>query len=211
MRKKLIVAFLFICSLQMVFASTTQLIGTRQIHVSGVLGDMHSISVTPISSTSIDSAEGMPFDLRSEDVAAQPGRRIATWSLHSNYLPVTLKVDADDLEFTSSNGTVAEVPYVLRFAYSYPVYSTGETGESESKLESGFFFIGSEGAPAEYWKTYTFGAEEELQGLEVISSPESDIRFFLTLPDGKTIDDDTNYPPGDPYVATVTLTIEGTI
>lgn len=210
MRKKLIVAFLFICSLQMVFASATQLIGTRQIHVSGVLGDMHSISVTPISSTSIDSAEGMPFDLRSEDVAAQPGRRIATWSLHSNYLPVTLKVDADDLEFTSSNGTVATVPYVLRFAYSYPVYSTSETGESESELESGFFFIGSEGATAEYGKTYTFGAEEELQGLEVISSPESDIRFFLALPEGE-IDKDDIYPPGDPYVATVTLTIEGTI
>lgn len=210
MRKKLIMALLLICSLQMVFASATQLIGTRQIHVSGVLGDMHSISVTPISSTSIDSAEGMPFDLRSEDVAAQPGRRIATWSLHSNYLPVTLKVDADDLKFTS-NGTVATVPYVLRFAYSYPVYSTSETGESESELESGFFFIGSEGAHAEYGKTYTFGAEEELQGLEVISSPESDIRFFLALPDGKTIDDDTIYPPGDPYVATVTLTIEGTI
>lgn len=206
MRKKLIMALLLICSLQMVFASATRLIGTRQIHVSGVLGDMHSISVTPISSTSIDSAEGMPFDLRSEDVAAQPGRRIATWSLHSNYLPVTLKVDAGDLEFSSSNETVATVPYVLRFAYSYPVY---ETGKSEPKLKSGFFYIGSENATG-YEKEYTFGEEVELQGLEVISSPESDIRFFLALPEGE-IDKDDIYPPGDPYVATVTLTIEGTI
>ena len=86
---------------------------TRSMAIQGVLGDVHTITVTPISASE-EGGDGMPFSLLADDVASSPGHTIANWTMMTNYLPVTVSVAAEHLESDAlnSDGSRAYVHYV---------------------------------------------------------------------------------------------------
>lgn len=183
---------------------------TRSIDVNATLGPAHSITVEAITGNQDGSSEyGTPFKLLNDDgtpasdVTQESGRRIAYWSLSTNYLPVNITVDAKDLALGENT-----IPYALRFAYEFPVYNN----ENVSYYADSFK-IGSEGLIAKdsvnYTNSYTFPTQNELQGLEIAySSPNSYIGFIL--PDSVIADwEENGYPPDGEYKATVVITMEG--
>lgn len=172
----------------------------RQIDVKGYLGPSHSVNVTPIYVVDAGSGtEGMPVDLMKEDIRTSGGRRIATWTLSSNYLPVTVLVEADDLSLGDY-----KIPYVLRFAYEYPVYG------SQVSYRAGSSLIGSAGLLANgYGNTIDFSEEDGLQGVEMINSPDCYISFILPDDVFNSLQDGSLEVPDGEYSANVKIIISG--
>lgn len=182
---------------------------TRSMSIQGILGDVHSITVTPISATE-EGGDGMPFSLLADDVKASPGHPIANWTMMTNYLPVTVKVAAEHLESDAikSDGTRATVPYVLRFGYEYPVYDENDNFD----LVTGSFEIRSVDAGTgveNSGQSFSFKRPEGgFQGIELLSTGQCVIAFYLA--DGVNISS-SDYPYGS-YSATVTIMLEeGTV
>ena len=178
---------------------------TRSMAIQGVLGDVHTITVTPISASE-EGGEGMPFSLLADDVKASPGHTIANWTMMTNYLPVTVSVAAQHLESDAlqSDGSRAYVPYVLRFGYEYPVYDEND----DFDLVTGSFTVKSVdlGTEVEDSKqSFTFSRPEDgFQGIELLSTGQCVIAFYLA--DGVDISS-SDYPYGS-YSATVTIMLE---
>lgn len=176
-------------------------IETRQIDVKGYLGPSHSVNVTPIYVADDGSGtEGMPVDLmKDDDIRTSGGRRIATWTLSSNYLPLEVLVEADDLSLGDY-----KIPYVLRFAYEYPVYG------SQVSYRAGSSLIGSAGLLDNgYGNTIDFSEEEDLQGVDMINSPDCYISFILPDDVFNSLQDGSLEVPGGEYSANVRITISG--
>lgn len=184
---------------------------TRSMAIQGVLGDVHTITVTPISASE-EGGDGMPFSLLADDVKASPGHKIANWTMMTNYLPVTVRVAAEDLEsdaLKSDDGTRATVPYVLRFGYEYPVYDEND----DFDLVLGSFTVASVEPGTEVTEvedsmhTFTFSRPEDgFQGIELLSTGQCVIAFYLDETVVEKIGTDA-YPYGS-YSATVTIMLE---
>ena len=180
---------------------------TRSMAIQGVLGDVHTITVTPISASE-EGGDGMPFSLLADDVKASPGHTIANWTMMTNYLPVTVRVAAEHLESDAikSDGSRAYVPYVLRFGYEYPVYDENDdfdlvTGSCTVKSVSVGTKVGDS------TESFTFSRPEDgFQGIELLSTGQCVIAFYLDESVAKTIGTD-EYPYGS-YSATVTIMLE---
>lgn len=178
-------------------------IETRQIDVKGYLGPSHSVNVTPIYVADDGSGtEGMPVDLMKEDdIRTSGGRRIATWTLSSNYLPLEVLVEADDLSLGEY-----KIPYVLRFAYEYPVYNN----DSQVSYRAGSSLIVSAGLQDNgYGNTIDFSEEEDLQGVDMINSPDCYISFILPDDVFNSLQDGSREVPDGEYSANVRITISG--
>ena len=182
---------------------------TRSMAIQGVLGDVHTITVTPISASE-EGGDGMPFSLLADDVKASPGHTIANWTMMTNYLPVTVRVAAEHLgsDALKSDGRRAYVPYVLRFGYEYPVYDEND----DFDLVTGSFEIRSVDAGTEVensGQSFSFKRQEGgFQGIELLSTGQCVIAFYLA--DGVNISS-SDYPYGS-YSATVTIMLEeGTV
>lgn len=178
---------------------------TRSMAIQGVLGDVHTITVTPISASE-EGGDGMPFSLLADDVASSPGHTIANWTMMTNYLPVTVSVAAQHLESDAlqSDGSRAYVPYVLRFGYEYPVYDEND----DFDLVTGSFTVksvdlGTEVEDSEEYFTFS-RPEDGFQGIELLSTGQCVIAFYLA--DGVDISS-SDYPYGS-YSATVTIMLE---
>ena len=180
---------------------------TRSMAIQGVLGDVHTITVTPISASE-KGGDGMPFSLLADDVASSPGHTIANWTMMTNYLPVTVRVAAQHLESDAlkSDGSLAYVPYVLRFGYEYPVYDEND----DFDLVTGSFTVKSVdlGTEVEDSKqSFTFSRPEDgFQGIELLSTGQCVIAFYLDETVVESIGTD-DYPYGS-YSATVTIMLE---
>lgn len=178
---------------------------TRSMAIQGVLGDVHTITVTPISASE-EGGDGMPFSLLADDVASSPGHTIANWTMMTNYLPVTVSVAAEHLESDALNsvGSRAYVPYVLRFGYEYPVYDEND----DFDLVTGSFTVTSVDLDTEVEESeesFTFSRPEDgFQGIELLSTGQCVIAFYLA--DGVDISS-SDYPYGS-YSATVTIMLE---
>lgn len=178
---------------------------TRSMAIQGVLGDVHTITVTPISATE-EGGDGMPFSLLADDVKASPGHTIANWTMMTNYLPVTVRVAAQHLESDAlkSDGSRAYVPYVLRFGYEYPVYDEND----DFDLVTGSFTVKSVAVGTEVEdskQSFTFSRPEDgFQGIELLSTGQCVIAFYLA----DCVDiSSSDYPYGS-YSATVTIMLE---
>lgn len=180
---------------------------TRSMSIQGVLGDVHTITVTPISASE-DGGDGMPFSLLADDVKASPGHTIANWTMMTNYLPVTVKVAAEHLESDAlkSDGSRATVPYVLRFGYEYPVYDENDNFD----LVTGSFEIKSVDSRTEVEnsdQSFSFKRPEGgFQGIELLSTGQCVIAFYLDETVVESIG--TDYYPYGSYSATVTIMLE---
>lgn len=180
---------------------------TRSMAIQGVLGDVHTITVTPISASE-EGGEGMPFSLLADDVKASPGHTIANWTMMTNYLPVTVRVAAQHLESDAlkSDGSRAYVHYVLRFGYEYPVYDEND----DFDLVTGSFEIKSVDAGTEVEnsdQSFSFKRPEGgFQGIELLSTGQCVIAFYLDEKVVESIVTD-DYPYGS-YSATVTIMLE---
>ena len=180
---------------------------TRSMAIQGVLGDVHTITVTPISASE-EGGDGMPFSLLADDVKASPGHTIANWTMMTNYLPVTVKVAAEHLESDAlkSDGSRASVPYVLRFGYEYPVYDENDNFD----LVTGSFTVKSVAVGTEVEdskQSFTFSRPEDgFQGIELLSTGQCVIAFYLDETVVESIGTDA-YPYGS-YSATVTIMLE---
>lgn len=180
----------------------------RQIDVKGYLGPSHSVNVTPIYGADDGSGtEGMPVDLMKDDIRTSGGRRIATWTLSSNYLPLKVLVEADDLSLGEY-----KIPYVLRFAYEYPVYNDDSQVNNDSQVSyrAGSSLIGSDGLLDNgYGDTIYFSEEEDLQGVNMINSPDCYISFILPDDVFNSLQDGSLEVPDGEYSANVRITISG--
>lgn len=180
---------------------------TRSMAIQGVLGDVHTITVTPISASE-EGGDGMPFSLLADDVKASPGHTIANWTMMTNYLPVTVRVAAQHLESDAlkSDGSRASVPYVLRFGYEYPVYDENDNFD----LVTGSFTVKSVAVGTEVEdskQSFTFSRPEDgFQGIELLSTGQCVIAFYLDETVVESIGTDA-YPYGS-YSATVTIMLE---
>ena len=180
---------------------------TRSMAIQGVLGDVHTITVTPISASE-EGGDGMPFSLLADDVKASPGHTIANWTMMTNYLPVTVSVAAEHLESDAlnSDGSRSYVHYVLRFGYEYPVYDEND----DFDLVTGSFTVKSVDLDTEVEDSeeyFTFSRPEDgFQGIELLSTGQCVIAFYLDEKVVESIVTD-DYPYGS-YSATVTIMLE---
>ena len=172
----------------------------RGMPVGATVGAYHDLSVETIYSSSESDSQGVPFDLASDTVSSGSGRIIASWTINSNYLPLTVKVKAEDLKLFGGDETI---PYGLRFSYSYPKFGEG-TGDATS-VDS-YFLIGSESfGNSEYGDNFTFSETQE-QGMHSIDMP---IRIYSPQDKPHEIVNNGDSYPAGLYTATVTVTIEG--
>lgn len=136
-----------------------------------------------------DSAENA-FDLNNALVNdMSQGLPIATWTIRSNYKPLSVKIEASDLVETESN---IKIPYMLYLESSY-VENGGEVADQ--------FYINSEGYNGQLAETngiYTFTPNTALG----VSFSKNQIKFIL--PD----DVDITGKPDTTYSATVVFTIQ---
>lgn len=177
---------------------------TRRMDIRGTLGPVHTMTITSIPRTSLADPDGMPFDLRSDDLQISPGRKIANWTLTSNYMPVTLRINAPDL--VSETYDDVSIPYTLRFSYSYPEYHM----DSSITTEIGAFYVNS--SDNEEFSYQFKNSEDVLQGLEIIATGTCNIYFILGHYNGDSFEEkidisDSKYPTGD-YSTTVTVILE---
>lgn len=202
--KRCIPFILMILLVPFILCSTTD---TRSMAIQGVLGDVHTITVTPISASE-EGGDGMPFSLLADDVKTSPGHTIANWTMMTNYLPVTVRVAAEHLESDAlkSDGSRAYVHYVLRFGYEYPVYDEND----DFDLVTGSFEIKSVDAGTEVEnsdQSFSFKRPEGgFQGIELLSTGQCVIAFYLDEKVVESIGTD-DYPYGS-YSATVTIMLE---
>lgn len=202
--KRCIPFILMILLVPFILCSTTD---TRSMAIQGVLGDVHTITVTPISASE-EGGEGMPFSLLADDVKTSPGHTIANWTMMTNYLPVTVRVAAQHLESDAlkSDGSRAYVHYVLRFGYEYPVYDEND----DFDLVTGSFTVKSVDLDTEVEESeesFTFSRPEDgFQGIELLSTGQCVIAFYLDETVVESIGTD-DYPYGS-YSATVTIMLE---
>lgn len=202
--KRCIPFILMILLVPFILCSTTD---TRSMAIQGVLGDVHTITVTPISASE-EGGDGMPFSLLADDVKTSPGHTIANWTMMTNYLPVTVRVAAEHLESDAlkSDGSRAYVHYVLRFGYEYPVYDEND----DFDLVTGSFTVKSVAVGTEVEdskQSFTFSRPADgFQGIELLSTGQCVIAFYLDETVVESIGTD-DYPYGS-YSATVTIMLE---
>ncbi|MBR1918912.1 MAG: hypothetical protein IJ831_04740 [Spirochaetales bacterium] len=194
--------------LAVVFISVSLAFALEQAKISpampieGFVDTYHSMTITTIESTSTttDTGRGMPFDLAWPSLSYTPilgtGRLVGTWSLTSNYTPISLSIEASPMTLVSEASS-DEVNYCLDFHYKTIEFDTvtklptGGMIEGDFRVESGTAWNSSSTAP--------FNVSE---GIPVVTV-EQDVRFCLA----SNFDYDS-IAPGI-YAGTVTMTVIG--
>lgn len=220
MRKGLLTIAIMVC----VCLELSALVAKRSqgLDITAYNGQYHDIIITPIEG-SLSDPIGMPFDLTGSDVAyvdvdeksTTAGREIANWSIHSNYTPVRIQIDAEPLKPEKDPESTTSVGYYLYWPYIYET-SDGEDIQGYMKVHSGEHYNSWED---EKLNNSSPGYENlDLQDNYnpiSISLPDSGldtaifpIRFMLDKDTSSNINDRTVYPAG-PYAGNVTVTVEG--
>lgn len=199
MKKTFLFFVLFFLILVNVFCFVQ--IDKRSMIINAVKGEYQNVIVTPLYGSVNDSA-GMPFDLTADDVqyvndtTEVLGREIAQWSVHSNFTPITIKINAESMELKTpydgyDSQKKSEINYILYFPYKFSVSNTDYKGVL--RVKSGDSYVSSKEEPI----SYSF----ENTGINTGTFP---IRFMLAEDVSNNIED---YNPGI-YTSTVTITVE---
>lgn len=219
MRKALNLILILFCTCFCIYAVSKY---TREMNITGYYLEYCDVSVTPLHNlNALDTTEGFPFDLLGDDIVentdATGGRLIGYWQMNSNTSPTKVEIKAHDLTFTGD--TAEELPYVLRFAYAYPCYTSDES----YYIKNGFIYVASEGLDDEKTKVDDNKKESDSfltvknSSLQLnhdytssaygINLAEGEIRFILPVYYSDLVKTD-EYPAGT-YTATVELTVSG--
>lgn len=218
MRKGLLTIAIMVCTC--LEPSSFEAKRSHGLDITAYNGQYHDIIITPIEG-SLSDPIGMPFDLTGEDVAyvagnsTTAGREIANWSIHSNYTPLRIQIDAEPLKPESVNESTATVGYYLYWPYIYET-AAGEDIQGYMKVHSGDSYdswsdkvLNNSSAGYE-----SLDLQDEYNPISV-SLPDSGldtaifpIRFMLDETTSSNINDRTAYPAG-PYAGNVTVTVEG--
>ena len=183
MRRRIIALLVILVSLVLPGFSYVER-GMRSFDILAQKGRYHDMTVSPIASTSMSDAQGIPFYLTASNIMANAdgnpeyGRLIAEWSMTTNYSDVKLHIEATPL--------VSDKDAIIDGS------ATGKEISGTIKVESGV-------SSGQY---YEFGYR---QG-GAVNFANRPVRLIL-----KNISDPgelASYPTGG-YSATVTLTIEG--
>lgn len=125
MRKNICIVLFLLLASPFCFA-VTQPVRSKELPVVGVVGKVHSTSIVPILGAAPGAVEGMPFNILGADVSndlrPEAGRRIATWSLLTNYYPTTLTVTVSPLRGVVTQETLN---YMLYVKYLYSCIGSG--------------------------------------------------------------------------------------
>lgn len=218
MRKGLLTIAIMVC----VCLELSALVVKRShgLDITAYNGQYHDIIIMPIEG-SLSDPIGMPFDLTGSDVAyvagnsTTAGREIASWSVHSNYTPVRIQIDAEPLKPENSTESTTSVGYYLYWPYIYET-SDGKDIQGYMKVHSGEHY--DSWADTELNNSSPGYENLVLQdgynpisislpdsGLDTASFP---IRFMLDETTSFNINNRTAYPAG-PYAGNVTVTVEG--
>ncbi len=173
----------------MIFAKSPE--KTVPMDIEMAVDIVGEISVENVSGTG--DLEATAFDLNNELVNdMSQGLLIATWTIRSNYKPLTVKIEASDLKATDESDDT--IPYMLYLESSY-VENQGE--------KPGEFYINSEGYSGQFSAQavngiYTFTPATALG----VNFADNQIRFIL--PDDVDITGQSNTT----YSANVVFTIQ---
>ena len=193
MKKYFYILMIFVL-ISPLYAASMQAVDNRGFVITAQKGSYQSVSVEPISASTLDSASGMPFYLTDENVQYEAGtgdiasgkRHIANWSFYSNFEHPKITIDAPPLQH--ADGT--KIPYYLSFYYQF--YDGGTMNQGNILVKSGEIYNSKDDESCLF---NTVSA--------AINFTERPVRFMLA--EGINIDD-TIYPYGE-YRATVTVTI----
>lgn len=171
---------------------------SRHVPIQGIVGKVHSVSVSPITVASSSDTTGMPFDIMGTDVQStlrpEQGRKIATWSLLTNYYPTTLSVTVNPMQGVVTGETLNYSLYI-KYLYSC-VSSTGTALTVDNAL------IVATNSDAANTVDKRLDVPSGAITDSFISINNSPIRFQFTDSAGVL-----DLAPDDEYLATVTFTI----
>lgn len=189
------------------------------MNITAFNGRYHNIIVNPIYG-SLSDPIGMPFDLTAEDVKYNAavfsdagnaehtfGRQIAEWSVHSNFTPIDIIIDADNLVKVDSSGNPiasgTEFSYYLFLPY---IYYDGV----DKKDVSGFMIVESGITYSSLNEGNAISKNVDPNGVNAgINTGFYPIRFMLTSESSNRIHSSFDESLIGTYTANVTITVEG--
>lgn len=223
MRKALLIIIICLSFTSLIFASPENIPdpnisqAMRQMTVGGTYRGTISVDVIPIVSD-VSSIEGAPFDMLGDDVVADygyVGRKIAEWTLASNYNNVNMTITPHPLKGPErQDESPSSVNYVLYFYYDFPTFDNVD-GEEDGYQSGSFYVISSES----YTKQIIpdSGKRTVLPSGSIINISTDkvqkiminggEIRVFFPTGEMETIRDNYQTPPGT-YTATVEINVE---
>ena len=211
MKKKIVLAVLFMFILFSGFGYAPH--RTSGLDITAYNGQYHNLIINPLYGNLSDPI-GMPFDLTRSDVqyiagafegsGSTAGRQIAEWSVHSNFVPVSVKIEADNLMPVDKSNTSAPngISYYLFFPYIYYNYENNESKKTGLDNSVTGFMMATSGST----DTFTIGDDLSSEGVG-LSTGIYPIRFMLTQESTVAIENKV-YDPGE-YTANVKITIDG--
>ena len=189
------------------------------MNITAFNGRYHNIIVNPIYG-SLSDPIGMPFDLTAEDVKYNAavfsdagnaehtfGRQIAEWSVHSNFKPIDIIIDADNLVKVDSSGNPiasgTEFSYYLFLPY---IYYDGVVKDDVS----GFMIVESGITYSSLDEGNAISKNVDPNGVNAgINTGFYPIRFMLTSESSNRIHSSFDESLIGTYTANVTITVEG--
>ena len=171
---------------------------SRGFAIEGGVGKYNQINIFPIQATS-GSEYGFPFDIKADNVVYTDivggGRKIATWSVATNYSNVQIEITATPLTYEASSSI--QLNYYLVFRIMYATYKSDGSFE---KNEHADFKVLSDG------NTYKFIINNAIldEPFPVVSYNQ-DVRFYFV---NGIRPKEVGYPYGL-YSGTVTISVSG--
>ena len=163
---------------------------------------------------------GSGFDLEDSTLTSN-GHPLGTWTMNANFMPVELRIKAEDLSLSYTAGGITEtasVPYILRFAYMYPEYASD--GKSYNTI-SNAFYVGSVSLYATGYEDSRFElnpvdsadntVHQEFRKENYTTAPQKlnivDQEIMFILPEGIPVSD----IPSGTYTANVVVELWSTV
>ena len=189
------------------------------MNITAFNGRYHNIIVNSIYG-SLSDPIGMPFDLTAEEVKYNAavfsdagnaehtfGRQIAEWSVHSNFTPIDIIIDADNLVKVDSSGNPiasgTEFSYYLFLPY---IYYDGVVKDDVS----GFMIVESGITYSSLDEGNAISKNVDPNGVNAgINTGFYPIRFMLTSESSNRIHSSFDESLIGTYTANVTITVEG--
>ena len=226
--KKLLLSIIFSISIVAALSAISNPV-TKPFKIQGGSGTVLHISITPTSTQATSFLMGMPFDIEEDLVQygkMKDGRSIAKWSMVAN-TDFKIKVSAglltseETYQLSKDSETLyAELPYIMKFEYSFGYY---DQSGNISDL-SGSFSLNNETGNGSYvnpetgtstdvtWapdKSFVYDIlPSNIDSAGLSGSVDGQIYFMFTENSTYRIKDKGDTVPVGDYYAYVTVTLE---
>ena len=226
--KKLLLSIIFSISIVAALSAISNPV-TKPFKIQGGSGTVLHISITPTSTQATSFLMGMPFDIEEDLVQygkMKDGRSIAKWSMVAN-TDFKIKVSAglltseEKYQLSEESETLyAELPYIMKFEYSFGYY---DQSGNISDL-SGSFSLNNETGNGSYvnpetgtstdvtWapdKSFVYDIlPSNIDSAGLSGSVDGQIYFMFTENSTYRIKNEGDTVPVGDYYAYVTVTLE---